>query len=215
MTRHLAACLCFLLALPALATAESATTSAPAPATAKPVSTAAAPATTDEDGAPPADDDEVPAGPTVYTYLVARIKLIGTDLTQVAFLRHNAITDLDECEAERNAGLTTGWNYFGRYYLKTLKGVSYKVDYRCVQGELHMAYWRKNVPQDHYYLVHTADATLKVDSYRNYFDCRDALRRITREESLDAFCAISSQAVIVDPAPAVPVANPAPAAPAP
>lgn len=131
-----------------------------------------------------------------FIYLVVRIKLTGTDLTQVVFFRHKAITTMEACEAERNAGLTSGWQHFSRYYLKTLKGVSYKVDYRCVEGEQRLAYWQRGVPQDQFYLVRTTDNRLQVQSYRNFFECRAALRNGSREESIDSFCSISSQTVI-------------------
>lgn len=157
----------------------------PAPATAP--DTAAATQAAD------ASADTV-AEPTAQIYLVTRIKLNGTDLTQVVFFRHNAITTLEACEAERNAGMTSGWNYFSRYYLKTLKGVSYGVDYRCVEGEQNMSVWRSGVPQDNFYLVRTTDNKLKVQSFKNFFACRDALGR-RKEENIDAFCAISSQAI--------------------
>ena len=139
------------------------------------------------------DDSDVPP---LHVYMVARIKLNGTDFTQVVFFRHNAITSLDDCEAERTAGLSTGWNHFSRYYLKTLKGISYKVDYRCVEGEQELDYWRKGVPLDHFYLVQTRDNKLVVTPQRNFFDCRDALKAQSREEDIDLFCGISSQAIV-------------------
>ncbi len=77
--------------------------------------------------------------PPAFVYLVTRLKLTGTDLTQVVFFSHSAIRTLDDCETERNAGLTSGWQYFSRYYLKTLKGISYEVDYRCVGSERQLA----------------------------------------------------------------------------
>ena len=129
---------------------------------------------------------------------MARFKLTGTDFTQVVFLKHSAITTLEACEAERNAGLTTGWNYYSRYYLKTFKGISYKVDYRCVEGEQRIAYWRKGVPYDHFYLVRTAGSKLKVEVYNNFFACRRALNPGKEEENIDAFCTMSSQDILKD-----------------
>lgn len=170
---------------PAAAPASTATPSVPAaaqaPAAAAPVASPATDATA-----------EAVTEPTAQVYLVTRIKLNGTDLTQVVFFRHNAITTMEACEAERNAGMTTGWNYFSRYYLKTLKGVSYGVDYRCVEGEQNMSVWRSGVPQDNFYLVRTTDNKLKVQPFKNFFACRDALGR-RKEETIDAFCALSSQ----------------------
>lgn len=145
--------------------------------------------------APAADAVPAPAAdaPPKSVYLVTRIKLTGTDFTQVVFFRHNAITTLEACEAERQAGLSTGWNHFSRYYLKTLKGISYKVDYRCVESERDFAYWRQGVPYDNFYLVRTKDSQLEVLPQRNFFDCRDSLGAT---ESIDAFCAISSQRLL-------------------
>lgn len=146
----------------------------------------------------PADDvaTNIPADTAPMIYLVARIKLTGTDLTQVMFFRHAAITTMEACEEERNAGLTTGWNHFSRYYLKTLKGIPYKVEYLCVQSEQRIASWQRGMPMDHFYLVRTSDKKLRVENHRNFFACRDALRVTTREESMDAFCSIASQAVL-------------------
>lgn len=148
--------------------------------------------------AAPTDDALAPAPAEVATlvYMVARIKLTGTDLTQVVFFRHAAISSLEACEEERDAGLTTGWNHFSGYYLKTLKGIPYKVEYLCVQGEQHLASWQRGTPMDHFYLVRTVDKKLVVENHRNFFECRDALRATTHEESIDAFCSIASQAIL-------------------
>jgi hypothetical protein len=173
-------------ATPATAPADSGTATAPTPATAPAAASTPAPATDT------AADTTTEPGTQIY--MVTRIKLNGTDLTQVVFFRHNAITTMEACEAERNAGMTSGWNYFSRYYLKTLKGVSYGVDYRCVEGEQNMSVWRSGVPQDNFYLVRTTDNKLKVQAYKNFFACRDALGR-RKEETIDAFCALSSQVV--------------------
>lgn len=134
--------------------------------------------------------------PPAFVYLVTRLKLTGTDLTQVVFFSHSAIRTLDDCETERNAGLTSGWQYFSRYYLKTLKGISYEVDYRCVGSERQLAPWRQGAPQDHYYLVQTRDRRLSLRPFPNFFACRDALRQVSRTEDVDAFCATSAQAVL-------------------
>lgn len=131
--------------------------------------------------------------PPATVYMVVRVKLTGTDFTQVVFFNHSAITTLEACEAERQAGLSTGWNYFSRHYLKTLKGISYKVDYRCVASRQRLAPWRPGVPLDNFYLVRTADAQLEVTPQRNFFACRDALQATGASESVEAFCAISSQ----------------------
>ncbi|MDQ8038472.1 MAG: hypothetical protein REI12_13695, partial [Pedobacter sp.] len=163
-----------------------ATTSSTAPS--------AAPAT--DISTPPAESAEAIAAPGPRIYLVTRIKLSGTDLTQVVFFQHPAMSDMEACEAERNRGLMNQWNYFGRYYLKTLKGVSYKVDYRCVESETRLAYWRQGNPNSISYLVRTGDNKLKVSDHRNFFECRDALRAVAKEESVDNFCAVSSQVVI-------------------
>lgn len=139
-----------------------------------------------EEATEPAQDPNVP-----FIYLVARIKLTGTDLTQVAFFRHPAITTMEACEAERNAGLTAaGWQYFNRYFLRTLKGYSYTVDYRCVEGEQRLAYWRSGTPKGYFYLVRTDENLLRVQLFDNFFVCRNALGR---KENIDAFCGLSAQ----------------------
>lgn len=184
-----------LVLLPLLLAATLASAETAATATTSKAASTAAPA------AAPADEAITPVDPDAMTYLVARIKLTGTDLTQVVFFRHAAITTMEACEEERNAGLTTGWNHYSRYYLKTLKGISYKVEYLCVQGEQRMASWQRGVPTDHFYLVRTRDKKLQVTRHANFFACRTALRAITREEDMDTFCAISSQAIMKTPPP--------------
>lgn len=160
-------------------------------------STAPAPAT--DISTPPAESTEAVAAPGPRIYLVTRIKLSGTDLTQVVFFQHPAMSDMEACEAERNRGLMNQWSYFGRYYLKTLKGVSYKVDYRCVESETRLAYWRQGNPNSISYLVRTSGNKLQVSDHSNFFECRNALRAVAKEESVDNFCAVSSQVVIPDP----------------
>ncbi|MDF2447332.1 MAG: hypothetical protein K0S46_2568 [Moraxellaceae bacterium] len=174
---------------------------APAPTGAAPAATATVPDAADAASA--ATDD----APPLPVYMVTRIKLTGTDFTQVVFFRHHAITTMEACEAERQAGLSTGWNHFSRYYLKTLKGISYKVEYRCVESKQDFAFWRQGVPLDNFYLVRTKDGQLEVLPQRNFFACRDALQAGGAAETVDAFCAISSQAIVQKPAePAIPAA---------
>jgi hypothetical protein len=185
------------LALPVFAADAAAPATPPATATSA-TAKAAAPAAPAAATAP-ADA----AADPLWVYMVTRIKLTGTDLTQVVFFQHNAITTMEACEAERQAGLSTGWNYFSRYYLRTLKGISYRVDYRCVESKQKLAYWRQGVPLDISYLVSTVDNRLVIKPYRNFFDCRDALQAITKTENIDHFCATSSQAVL-PPAAAAP-----------
>ncbi|HEX6592511.1 MAG TPA: hypothetical protein VF050_10975 [Moraxellaceae bacterium] len=168
--------------------ATPATAATPAKATAAAPAEAADAADTAE-----AATEEV-AGPGIY--MVARVKLTGTDFTQVVFFKHNAITTLEACEAERNAGLTTGWNHYSRYYLKTFKGIAYKVDYRCVESDQRIAFWRYGVPYNHFYLVRTTDSKLKVEAYSNFFACRRALNPGKTEETIDAFCTMSSQEIL-------------------
>lgn len=168
-----------------------------APAT-TPASAAPAPAATptNDISTPPAENTEAVVAPGPRIYLVTRIKLSGTDLTQVVFFQHPAMSDMETCEAERSRGLMNQWNYFGRYYLKTLKGVSYKVDYRCVESETRLAYWRQGNPNNISYLVRTGDNKLQIRDHSNFFECRNALRAVAKEESVDNFCAVSSQVVI-------------------
>lgn len=153
----------------------------------------------------PAVAEATEAAPPTWVYMVARVKLTDTDLTQVVFLRHPAITTMEACEAERTAGLSTGWQYYNRYYLRTFKGLSYKVDYRCVEGEQYLAYWRKGEFSNRYYLVTTRDGKLVLKSYGNFFECRHGLREISASESIDTFCGIGSQAITAPPVDEPPV----------
>ncbi len=191
-------------ALPVCSLAQTAPTTTPAAAA--PTATTAANSNATSTATPATDISTPPAesneeitvqGPRIY--LVTRIKLSGTDLTQVVFFQHPAMSDMEACEAERSRGLMNQWNYFGRYYLKTLKGVSYKVDYRCVESETRLAYWRKGIANSISYLVRTGDNKLRISEHSNFFECRNALRAVAKEESVDNFCAVSSQVVIPEP----------------
>lgn len=186
--------LLLVLCNPALAQIAS-----PLPATAEPASAPAAGAT--DISAPPSETTAEPDAPGPRIYLVTRVKMTGTDLTQVVFFQHPAMSNMETCEAERAAGLMNNWNYFGRYYLTTLKGVAYKIDYRCVEGSQRLSYWRRGNGNNTSYLVRTGDNKLQVSSHANFFECRDALRAVAREEGIDNFCAVSSQTVMADPPP--------------
>lgn len=208
------ALLALTFAAPAPAVTLAAASAAPAPVTAAPAlpPASAAPAV---EGAEPAEE-VVDAGPPSWIYMVVRVKLTDTDITQVAFLRHPAITTLEACEAERTAGMMSGWRYYNRYYFKTLKGISYKIDFRCVDGLQYLAPWRPGDLQNRYYLVRTAGGNLDAQPQDSFFACRRALHKVSAEESIDAFCGVASQPVTEPPAePVEPEATPDPAAPAP
>ncbi len=181
-------------ALPVCSLAQSGLPAAATAATGTGAAATAAPAT--DISTPPAENIEAVAAPGPRIYLVTRIKLSGTDLTQVVFFQHPAMNNMEICEAERSRGLMNQWSYFGRYYLKTLKGVSYKVDYRCVESETRLSYWRQGNPNSISYLVRTGDNKLRVSDHKNFFECRNALRAVAKEESVDNFCAVSSQIVL-------------------
>lgn len=207
----------FILLLPLLgvqSTLAEENTGAPAAGTPTPPAAASAtPAGSINADTATATEEETPDEVTTPVYLVARIKLSGTDLTQVIFFHHSALNTLEACEIERNAGLTTGWNYFSLRGLKTPKGVSYKVDYLCVESEQRLSYWNRRLPMDQFYFVRTTDKKLVIEAQSNFFHCRRVLRERTREESIDAFCALSSQLIQTAPPTAVPASTaPAPAA---
>lgn len=150
-----------------------------------------APAVVNESGAESIPAEELVEEPKGYVYLVVRVKLTGTDLTQVGFMRHPAVTTLDECEAERNAGLmAAGWQHFNRGFLYTLKDFAYTADYRCVQTEMKMSYWRRGGGEGHFYRVITENGQLSVKEFDNFFACR---RSLVKAENIDAFCARSTQ----------------------
>jgi hypothetical protein len=139
-------------------------------------------------------DDEAEE-PQQHIYLVARIKLTGTDLTQVAFLRHPAISTMEACETERIAGLmAAGWQHLSKGFLQSLQTFAYTADYRCVQTLLPIARWRYGTNAGYFYRVTTTDSQLVVKEFDNFFACR---RSLDKAESIDAFCARSSQAVIL------------------
>lgn len=162
---------------------------------------AAEPSAAPTEAPPPAafDTPEAEAQPTELPlsniYLLARIKLNGTDLSQTALLQERTITTLEDCEKERTAGLTTGWQSY-HHYLKTYKGVSYKVDYRCVVANQKISAWRSGAPLDSFYMVRSGENRLRLEKYRNFFDCRDALQAKGLKESVDNFCARASQRLV-------------------
>lgn len=153
----------------------------------------------------PAEGEETaapPLPPGTQVYLVARAKTVGTDVTQVAFFRHNAITTLEGCEADRAAGMTAGkWKRYPAHQIKAMRGTTLQIDYRCVASTLYFRHWHRAAPQTLYYLVRTPAEGLQVETFDNFFACRRALRRGTAEETIDAFCSISSQAILPAPPP--------------
>lgn len=153
----------------------------------------------------PAEAEETtapPLPPGTQVYLVARAKTVGTDVTQVAFFRHNAIITLEGCEAERAAGMTAGtWKRYPAHQIKAMRGTTLQIDYRCAASTLHFRHWHKAAPQAHYYLVRTPAEGLQVETFDNFFACRRALRRSTTEETIDAFCSIGSQDILPAPLP--------------
>lgn len=190
-----------LLSGPALAADAPAPAVAPAGAEADRPALPPAATPADQPGATPdASAATEPAAPPSWVYMVVRVKLTDTDITQVAFLRHPAITTLEACEQERAAGMMQGWRYYNRYYFKTLKGISYKIDFRCVDGRQYLSPWRAGDASNRYYLVRTTDATLKAEPQDSFFACRRALRKVTAEEGIDAFCGVASQAITEPPA---------------
>lgn len=189
--RYLPLLLAALLPLPALAADPAPAATAAVPAVAPPVAV--------DPAAAPADATAVVEAPPSWVYLVARVKLKDTDITQVSFLRHPEVTTMEACEAERAAGLMSGWRYFNRHYFRTLKGISYVIDFRCVTGTQYLAPWRKGELQNRHYLVTTTDATLQVEAHESFFACRRALRQTAREESIDRFCGTASQAILPAP----------------
>lgn len=199
---------------PAATVPATAAPAGPRPAT---QATPGAPAVAGAETASPADTESEaeteadPVGPWVY--MVARVKLTGTDFTQVVFFRHRSVTTLEACEAERSAGMiSNGWKFYSTRYLKTLKGISFRIDYRCVESDLHLRYWRQGDPLDRFYLVRTEAGKLTLEQHRDFFACRRALNRDAATETIDAFCGIASQAILET---ATPPATPAAPAAAP
>lgn len=197
---------------PAVGTASTSATPAAGAPTMTPASAAASAGPTDSASPDAATDTEAdaPEPVAVPIYLVARIKLSGTDLTHVVFFQHATLNTLEACEIERNSGLTIGWNHVSLRGLKTPKGVAYKVDYLCVESERRLSFWNSRLPMDQFYLVRTVDKKLVVETQPNFFACRRALRERTREESIDAFCGLSSQVILTAPAPTAPASSTAP-----
>lgn len=150
-----------------------------------------------------ADEEMLTDEPKVPVYLVVRIKLTGTDLTQVAFLNHPEMSTMESCEVERNNGLmAAGWQKLNRSFLNSLRGDAYTADYRCVQSDQHLTPWRYGSKVSHFYHVTTSDVQLKIKEFDNFFACRRAL---SRSESIDEFCARSPQRIIVVPVEAMSV----------
>lgn len=171
-----------------LASTTHATDITPAPTNDAPPVVAEADATASDT---PADAEQPPSS----VYLLARIQLTGTDFAQTAFLQDRTITSLEACEKQRTAGLTTGWQSY-RHYIRTYKGVAYKVDYRCVQSEKRLSGWRGGESLQYFYLVRSSDNQLRLKRFDNFFDCRDALSSRTLGDSIDSYCAKASQRIL-------------------
>lgn len=142
-----------------------------------------------------------PAAPAAMAegqvYLLARVTLTGSDFAEVVFLKHPALRTLEDCEIERNAGLTTGWVHLSAPSLRTFRGKPYKVEYRCVTSPQQMTVWRSGVLYDQFYRVISRDQHLQVQPFPDFFACRRTLPAV--QAALDAFCAASSQTLVSMP----------------
>lgn len=139
------------------------------------------------------DDGGTPELPAGTIYLMTRVQLNGTDFGQVSFLQDKSITTLEACDKEREAGMTVGWGVY-HPYLKTYKGMSYRVEYRCVVSDQRLSMFRYNQPLDNFYLVSTGqDSHLHLAAFRNFFSCRDHLDSHRQQQTLEHFCAKTGQ----------------------
>lgn len=149
--------------------------------------------------APSGNLDEVNGGvpdlPSGTIYLMGRVQLAGTELDQAVFWQDRSVTTLDECNKVRDAGVTTGWTAF-HPYLRTYRGMSYKVDYRCVTAQQRMSMFRYGFPFDSFYLVRSANNQLHLQPYNSFFACQNAMNARGLQISLDNFCASTSQHVV-------------------
>lgn len=148
---------------------------------------------------PPASADDISGGtpdmPTGTVFLLGRVQLAGTELDQAIFWQDRTITTVEACEKVRMNRPTMGWTAF-HPYLRTYRGMSYKVDYRCVQGTQRMTMFRYGVPFENFYMVHSDGNKLRLEPFRSFFACQNALAGRGMEVNTDHFCASTSQMVV-------------------
>lgn len=126
-------------------------------------------------------------------YLLARIKVEGTDYSQVGLLSSPEIHTVADCEAERRYGQTTGWRVYG-HILRTFKGLAYQVEYRCAVSDLHIEPMRLGrMPMLYTYEVSLAQGRVSLRPHDSYSSCLGAVQR---QESIGRFCAKSGQALL-------------------
>jgi hypothetical protein len=171
------------------------------PALAEVVTTNGFPTPTADSSAPPAaptsadDMGATPNMPTGTIFLLGRVQLAGTELDQAIFWQDRTVTTVEACEKIRQNRVTLGWTAF-HPYLRTYRGMSYKVDYRCVQGTQRLTAFRYGVPFENFYLVHSDGAKLRLEPFHSFFACQNALTGRGMEINIDHFCAAASQTVV-------------------
>lgn len=136
------------------------------------------------------------AADDVNVYMLAQNKITGTTYTQVVFFQSDEIATLEQCEKEREYGLTSGWRIF-THLLKSKKGVGYSTYYSCAQSQQTISNWiGQRSRRDVIYLVENKNNELKIRLMESYAKCVREVRRIQGEESNQLFCGKSTQKII-------------------
>jgi hypothetical protein len=171
--------LLFTLALPALAD-DSFSTTEPAPTA---------------DSAAPDETTAVTILPTGTVYLMGRIQRAGTELDQAVFWQDHMVSSVEQCEKVRKDGTTTGWTAF-HPFLRTVKGMSYKVDYRCVKADQKLSIYRAGSHFESFYLIRTDDSRLRLQPFNSFFACHDFMVAHGMQTSINNYCAATSQRLV-------------------
>lgn len=125
-------------------------------------------------------------------YLVGRIQNSGTDMEQVVLWRDRSVHSLEECNAARKSSLTSGWTaYHPRF--RAFAGMSYKVEYRCVQVQQALTSFHLGTPYDYVYQVHIDGDSLKLTPAKSYIACKQKLENKGVQPSIENFCASATQ----------------------
>lgn len=131
-----------------------------------------------------------------FVYMIALVKLRDTSYSQVIFFSSDEITSPEQCEKEREYGLTSGWRIYSHQTLPT-RGMQYSVTYHCAQSQQLVSNWiGSRSGYDKVYLVRRDGLDMTLARQENYSVCLKTLREEQNEESQSLFCGRSNQEIL-------------------
>jgi len=159
-----------------------------------------------DDGAPMAnsgagtnvDNSTMPTLSAHAIYLMGRVQMNGTELDRAVFWQDHSVTSVEQCDKLRIEGLATGWRAY-HPYVRSTAGMSYRVDYRCVESAERMTAYRPGIPFENFYLIRSGGNELHLQPFNGFFACHNAMAAHGEATSMESFCASTSQRTLQEP----------------